>query len=80
MKVNEYKEIGLRSLGRFFTITHFMQGKTHLQIGSEILPNASGQISFKPQLSQLFWVHFRGGLGHQAGGFLGFGEGDHIPD
>jgi hypothetical protein len=40
MKVNEYKEIGLRSLGRFFTITHFMQGKTHLQIGSEILPNA----------------------------------------
>ena len=40
MKVNEYKEIGLRSLGRFFTITHFMQGKTHLQIGSEMLPNA----------------------------------------
>ena len=40
MKVNGYKEIGLRSFGRFFTITHFMQDKTHLQIGSKMLPNA----------------------------------------
>ena len=32
------------------------------------------------QFLQLFWVDFAGGLRHQAGGTLGFGESDDVAD